>query len=98
MNIDDQVMLEGRTTRQMRTAPKGALFIWGGADLGYPKSLARDLGRADLVIRPVSWLRMSRVRGVRLSAVVVDHYARGQMNADNYEALAALRRASSITS
>lgn len=37
----------GVTTRQMREAPKGAIYIWPNSELGYPKRLAEVIGRKD---------------------------------------------------
>ena len=41
----------GYTTRQMQSAPEGALFVWCNYDLTYPKMLARYLNRKDLIIK-----------------------------------------------
>ena len=63
----------GRTSRQMMEAPPGATFVWNNSMLDYPRSLAADLGRTDLIIRPRSWLDPMRVRGLRGLTVVLDH-------------------------
>lgn len=65
----------GRTTCQMESAPIGAVFVWCNGRTEYPKTLARELGRDDLDIRPLSWLETHRVAGIRPFAVVVDHAA-----------------------
>jgi hypothetical protein len=71
--MPDQDRGTGRTTRQMQTAPQGAAFVWSCGMLGYPKALARHLGRADLSILPASDFEGGQQRGRTFSAVVVDH-------------------------
>lgn len=68
----------GRTSDQMRAAPKGALFIWvNDRSIGYARHLAHHLGRDDLDIRPVSVLdRAERLLGLQFPAVVFDHAVR----------------------
>jgi hypothetical protein len=65
----------GRTTRQMEAAPRAAVYIWVNSRLDYPKQLARDIGRDDLIIVSPSWLDSERFRGTALSGVVLDHAA-----------------------
>jgi hypothetical protein len=79
----------GRTTQQMLNAPVGAVFVWCNSDLAYPKGLARDLQRDDLVVRRLSWLERRNVMGRDFSGVVVDHAA--QPDSEGYEALGYLR-------
>ena len=64
----------GRTTRQMREAPHGALFVWCNAHTNYPSLLAANLGRADLRVVGLPWLTDGgeRLRGVSC-AIVLDH-------------------------
>lgn len=65
----------GRTTRQMREASEGAIFIWVNGDLFYPKRLAKHLDRTDIkVIRP-SELLLENHHGSQVSGVVLDHAA-----------------------
>jgi hypothetical protein len=66
----------GRTTQQMNEAPPGAVFVWCNGALYYPQSLARKLGRDDLTVRPLSWLRPRNVMGRDFSGVILDHAAR----------------------
>ncbi|HEX5520197.1 MAG TPA: hypothetical protein VFX29_00825 [Longimicrobiaceae bacterium] len=71
--MDDQERGTGFTEEQMRTAPKGAAFVWNNHDLQYPKQLAEYLGRTDLrIVRP-NWLE--HVAGKSVPAIVVDHAA-----------------------
>ncbi len=65
----------GATTRQMRAAPQGALFVWVNSNLSYPRNLAADIGRADLRIVSPEGLQPS-LYGRRFPAVVIDHAAR----------------------
>ena len=63
----------GRTTNQMLSAPKGALYIWCNSNLEYPHRLALALGRSDLrIVRP-SYTEDDRFLGRTFPAVVVDH-------------------------
>ena len=66
----------GRTTHQMQSAAQGANFVWCNQAISYPQQLARYLGCADLVVRPLSWLQLSSVVGRDFQAGVhVDHAA-----------------------
>lgn len=69
----------------MLNAPAGAVFVWCNSDLAYPKGLARDLQRDDLVVRRLSWLERRNVMGRDFPGVVVDHAA--QPDSEGYEAL-----------
>lgn len=79
----------GNTTRQMKEAPMGAVFVWCNSHVHYPQALSRALSRSDLVVRPMSWLDPRNVMGRSLQAVVVDHAAR--LDAQMLEALHYLR-------
>lgn len=74
----------GRTSRQLRFAPHGAVFVWCNDVLDYPKTLAKAhwIDRPDLVIIGPSQIR-DRVRG-RVD-FVVDHAAR--LTADQIETI-----------
>lgn len=44
----------GTTTNQIKSAPRGAVFIWPVANsIDYPQRIARELGRQDLIIKSV---------------------------------------------
>lgn len=66
----------GRTTKQMKEAPKGAVFIWCNQHIDYPRELARKLGRTDLIIYGPAVFENNgfRLHGVR--SIVIDHAAR----------------------
>ena len=76
----------GRTTRQMQDAPIESIFVWCNSMVSYPKSLAKHLGRNDLVIQPLHWLRIENIAGRDGLKIVVDHAAR--LDDRNYDALA----------
>ncbi len=64
----------GRTTKQIQTAPKHAIFIWCNSHLMYPIGLARQFGRVDITFvaaRPglADWLCGQNRH------IVIDHYA-----------------------
>ena len=64
------------TTRQMKAAPQGAIFVWCNGQLSYPKSLAQKIGRGDLEIVSPSWLGGHvENEGEELSGVILDHAA-----------------------
>ena len=63
----------GRTTEQMKAAPKGSLYVWCNDAFDYPKLLARDLGRTDLVIVAPYYLQFRLHCPKRWPAVVLDH-------------------------
>lgn len=63
----------GRTTEQLKAAPKGAFFVWCNDRLSYPQDLLKRLERTDIrVVGPsdVRWM----FRGLPVP-VVVDHAA-----------------------
>jgi hypothetical protein len=74
MTTIDPYRSTGRTTRQIETAPKNAVFVWCNDRIDYAKTLARELGRADLKVVPPSWLQTDAIRGIR-RGIVVDHAA-----------------------
>ncbi len=66
----------GRTTKQMKQAPQGALFVWCNGVTSYARTLAREIGRHDLVIASPYDLESDRLRGQEFQAVIIDHAAR----------------------
>ena len=74
----------GRTTKQMESAEKGAVFVWCNSDIEYPISIAKKIGRDDLKIVRLSWLDGYIWRGTELSGLIIDHDCRlsdNQINA-----------------
>lgn len=69
----------GRTTDQLLGAPERAVFVCTG-DPHYTERLARDLGRADVNVVNMSWIRSERYCGRRLSALVIDHHTQRTMS------------------
>ena len=65
----------GRTTKQIKEAPKNAVYVWVSGDAHYPRRLARELGREDLEIVGPTWIENYRWRGVGSLNVVIDHAA-----------------------
>jgi hypothetical protein len=77
--MSDEVRGIGTTTQQMRDAPHGALFIWPvDFSLDYPKRLARELGRIDIVVVSLGDLERpyAKLQGRVWPAVVLDHACR----------------------
>lgn len=64
----------GTTRRQMLHARMNSVFVWCNNDLLYPRRLAQSIGRSDLDIRPLSWLRTNDILS-RNAPVTVDHAA-----------------------
>jgi hypothetical protein len=67
----------GETTKQMKGAPQGAIFVWCNDFTLYPKSLVHHIGRPDIqVVRPCDLMNQaSRRRGTTIAGIVVDHAA-----------------------
>jgi len=66
----------GITSRQMKAAPKGAIFVWNNEQTNYPVELAKVLGRQDLQIcTPFTLASDTLVAKLRESteAIVIDH-------------------------
>lgn len=64
----------GTTSRQMKAAPQGAVYVWCNDAFWYPKSLARHLGRGDLEVVSPGWLLYPHNwKGRRFSGIVLDH-------------------------
>lgn len=80
---------QGRTTQQMKAAPLGSVYVWCNSATIYPKTLAHDLGRKDLQVKPLSWLAPQNVYGHTFASVVIDHAAR--LDAAAYDAMGYLR-------
>lgn len=85
-NIPDQYRRQGTTTKQMRGAPHGALYIWPVADLSYPKFLVRFIDRPDLIIAGPQALEDGRRlwAGHRLPVIIFDHAC--ALSASDWEA------------
>jgi hypothetical protein len=64
----------GRTSAQMRNAPRDAVFVWSNERLDYPRAIARvhEVNREDLQIVAPSWLERGWL-GRRLTGIVIDH-------------------------
>lgn len=79
----------GSTTRQIKSAPMGAVFVWVNGDLHYPRRLAESLGRTDLRMSSPRSVGSGALRGLRVPEVIVDHAAdlterqRNEVNAAN---------------
>lgn len=65
----------GSTTNQLKNAPIGAIFVWVNGHLYYPRKLAESLGRQDLRIFSPGSVENGALRGLRVTAVIVDHAA-----------------------
>lgn len=72
--IHPQFRGKGFTTRQMINAPEGAVYVWPTYSLTYPRMLARQLKRQDLLIYSPSILGEGGLwlRGYR-RALILDH-------------------------
>lgn len=64
----------GRTTKLIQDAPMYSIFVWCGSDLHVPKKIAKELGRDDLRIEPLSFIRPHSLRAQE-QAVTLDHHA-----------------------
>ena len=74
--MNESLRQTGRTTEQMKTAPKGAIYVWCNNRLHYPHALAHHLGRSDLIIISAARFRyMSDINGIRSGYPVVRDHA-----------------------
>lgn len=62
----------GATTKQLKEAPHGSVFVWVNGNLDYPIQLAKHLGRDDIKIVSPSWVSYKNVAGVRKN-IILDH-------------------------
>lgn len=69
----DKVGGLGHTTHQMKTAPRGAYFVWCNSHTNYAMRLSKDLGRDDLQIRSPEWLLHEARRTPHAVPIVIDH-------------------------
>lgn len=69
-----RVVTLGRTSAQMQAAPLNSVFVWCNGRHGYPRALARHLGRPDIHIVSPSWVGSGRALGCA-HTIVVDHAA-----------------------
>lgn len=77
----------GRTTRQLETAPQGAVFVWHHWSLHYPQALAAKLGRPDIKIVSLEYVERGMLAGLTMPALVVDHFAWQTANTNQLHAL-----------
>jgi len=78
----------GKTTDQIREAPKGAIFVWCNDYTGYVRDIAKSLGRDDLKIIGLSQAKNGEYFLGRSNPIVYDHccglvqtrYARGSLS------------------
>jgi hypothetical protein len=63
----------GITTHQIKTAPTNATYLWCSNDLSYPKAIAYQLNRTDLIFVGPSWFTHYKWRGYLIRSLVVDH-------------------------
>lgn len=81
----------GRTSLQMKSAPKEALFI--AIDCAYARPLAHHLGRPDLIFRPITTLdRVDNWRGYRFAALVLDHAVQAKMTPRQWDVAEQIER------
>lgn len=71
----------GRTTKQIKDAPKDSFYVWCNQYLRYPKELCTLLGRDDITVISQGQLKY-KLRGTR-NFVVLDHDTR--LNSDQYD-------------
>ena len=64
----------GRTTRQLRALPIGAVFVSCNEQcVHYDKRLARFLNRGDIMVVAPNWIVKQRWQGQEFAAIEVDH-------------------------
>lgn len=63
----------GRTTRQIITAPEGAVFVWCNSNTDYPMRIAHRLERTDIKVVSLQWLLNRRFVSADRRQVILDH-------------------------
>jgi hypothetical protein len=63
----------GRTTQQIFFAPRNAVFVWCTHILDYPKKIASEFHREDLMIVGPDWIAERKFYGCQYSHIVLDH-------------------------
>lgn len=66
---------DGKTTKQLKTLAKNAVFIWCNGRLDYPRNLAKNLNREDVLIVSPYWLESRKWLGCEFSQIELDHAA-----------------------
>ena len=79
----------GTTTRQIKSLPIGAIFIWCNNDIRYPTNLAVSIGRNDLEIVGVSFLDNLKFLGREFTGFDVDHAT--EINENRLKAMGIIR-------
>lgn len=63
----------GRTSAQMKKAPRGAYYVWPNKALNYPRALAKHLKRTDLkIVSPLFFGYKGRGAGLKVK-IIIDH-------------------------
>lgn len=78
----------GNTSKQIREAPQGAVFVWCNHHIWYPRELAKFLKREDLDIQPPNWIKTENIQGRTFRGIVVDHAAQLRPSERNLLAIA----------
>ena len=79
---DDQHQT-GRTTRQLLDSPHGAVFVAPSyIAIRYCRDIAKSIGRDDIQIKDLTWLKNRSWRGRRYSAIILDHHTRSVLTRD----------------
>lgn len=63
----------GSTTKQIKNAPLGAIYVWLNNDLHYPRRIAEEQKRTDIKFVGPNWLDKQGFRGLSLSGLILDH-------------------------
>ncbi len=66
----------GITSKQMKNAPRNAIFVWPNILLDYPQKLARSLNRQDLQVVSVQWLCNRKFKDREFPCIILDHTCR----------------------
>ncbi len=82
--MHDEGRQTGCTTRQLETLPRESLFIVHNQAMNdYVRALCKKIGREDILIRSLTWLRDERWRGNTYPAADIDHHARTVMGTEH---------------
>lgn len=71
--MTNEIRGSGRTTAQMRNAPRNAIYVWCNEKLHYPAKLLGEVDRTDITVVSPEMVAKTMIDTRR--PIVVDHYA-----------------------
>ena len=76
---------ECKTTTQLKRAVYGSLFIWRSLSLSYPRQIAKEIGREDIIVRSLLFIRSMECQSHKYPDVILDHSLVGKLSNDSQQ-------------